>query len=218
MPNWTYNIIQIKGSKKELEEFLNKHCEPRKYQNHLDEEVDYMYFDFNTFIPEPQSIEECIEKYGEDYVIKEGEDRHLQFTDDRKWFDWYSWHLDYWDTKWPACDSEVEMIDGENEDECTVEIRFSTAWSPCMSVINKMIEMYKGLDIRYWYSEEQGLPINGYIESIHGKVDRSEEDASTVEKAREICIFVQGWDPLAEDDDEAEAEDEDETDVTNAEA
>ena len=70
------------------------------------------------------------------------------------------------------------------------------------------------ITIRYWYSEEQGLVYNGYIESIHGNVDRSEEDASTVEKAREICIFVQGWDPLAGGEDE----DEDEMDAIDAEA
>ena len=86
--------------------------------------------DFNKIIPEPTSKEECSTKYGNNY-IDEG-NKHLQHTDDKPWFDWYSWHNEFWGTKWNACSPFTKDND---------EISFETAWcepEPILEALSKM--------------------------------------------------------------------------------
>ena len=104
------------------------------------------YFDFNKIVPEPTSKEECIQKYGERYVDKG--DKPLQHSDDDKWFDWYSWHVDFWGTKWGACDTYI--IDDNT-------ISFSTAWSEPTEIWSALSKKYPDETIEVYAEYEEGF-------------------------------------------------------------
>ena len=98
-------------------------------------------FDFNKIIPEPTSIEECPEPY-----------RHAIYKpitpdNERPWFDWWSWRIYHWGTKWNACD--VYLYDHEDY----IIIEFNTAWSPCNPIIFKLIELHPELTFDYYFYE-----------------------------------------------------------------
>ena len=105
MPNWTYNQVRMKGIGNN--ENLFSYSEKGE-----------KYFDFNKIVPEPKSEEECREKYGEKYIDNGA--CNLSHDESDKWFNWYSWHCDFWGTKWNACDSYV--VDDNL-------VTFDTAWS-----------------------------------------------------------------------------------------
>ena len=111
MPNYVYNTITLPGIGIFDEKFYTV-------------EDNKTYFDFNKIIPEPESSNECIEKYGAGYldtVDEEGHSlKHLDHSEGKPWFDWYGWHNTFWGTKWGAM--ALEVIDDNT-------IKFITAWS-----------------------------------------------------------------------------------------
>ena len=124
MPNITTNTMTLKGIGVFDEKFytLDDEGTPR--------------FDFNKIIPEPESENECIEKYGTWYLDHADENgnsvKHLDHSEGKPWFDWYGWHHEYWGTKWNAfC---LEVLDADT-------IRFQTAWTapePIFRVLSRM--------------------------------------------------------------------------------
>lgn len=121
MPNWTYNTITVAEGDCDLRQFLSEN-EGKKY------------FDFNLIIPEPKTKEECIEKYGEQYI--DNENSHLMHNESDEWFNWYDWHCDFWGTKWNACNSYVE----DNDDGKSAN--FDTAWDAPKPIFQKLSEMF----------------------------------------------------------------------------
>ena len=80
-------------------------------------------------------------------------------TDDR----WYNWRLANWDTKWDACDVDIEEERyGElNKLECfTAE--FDTAWSPPEAICHALREMFPDVSIS-WFFDEPGMEVAGYL-------------------------------------------------------
>lgn len=127
MPNWTYNELSVVG-KCNLLDYLSVG------------KNGYKYFDFNKIISEPGTVEECIAKYGVEY-IDEG-DKHLEHNGNKDWFNWYKWHVDFWGTKWNSCDTEI----------CDKIISFSTAWTSPEPVFKKLSELNPD-DKFYVYSD-----------------------------------------------------------------
>lgn len=130
MPNWTQNIMVVRGTEIAVEYFLKKYIDSTGA------------FDFNKVIPEPKTKEEC----PEEYLIEEGKEEHTSSI--KPWFDWYHWRCDHWGTKWNAACTMItpkslctttrasKRVHGKTWYE--VEITYDTAWSPPMPVIEKL--------------------------------------------------------------------------------
>jgi hypothetical protein len=151
MPNDCENKLMIRGTHEDLKVFVS---------NHIRQNEDNEWFlDFNTIIPEPNAPSECDAKY----VMSDGETRHLQLPKGKEWFDWYSWRVDNWNTKWGAYDCSIT----ENYD--LIVVYYCTAWSPSIPIINKLIEMYPNLVFDYSYYE-CGCMLGGTIIGHNGRV------------------------------------------------
>ena len=136
MPNYCENKLFIKGSSDIIKDLVSKH-------------FDEGHFSFDTIVPEPKTFDECPLKF----VIPEGDRKvRLDSFPGKEWFNWYDWRCEFWGTKWDASDTSysicaTSLIDSE------LNIFFTTAWSPCINIIRKLIELYPELDIDYQYFE-----------------------------------------------------------------
>jgi hypothetical protein len=167
MPNDCENKLLIRGTHEDLEIFA---------KNHLRQNEDNEWFlDFNTIIPEPKTPSECNAKY----VMQNGETRSLQLCEGREWFDWYSWRVDNWNTKWGAYDCCIT----ENYD--CLAIDYFTAWTPSKPIINKLIEMYTNLVFDYSYYE-CGCMLGGTITGYKGSA--TAYDCESADELREFAI------------------------------
>ncbi len=155
MPNIVTNTMTLKGIGVFDEKFytLNDEGTP--------------YFDFNKIVPEPESESECIEKYGTCYLDSVDERgysiKRLYHNDGKPWFDWYSWHCEFWGTKWNAfC---LEVLD-------TDTIRFQTAWGAPDPIFGKLSRMFPDVEVLVHSEYEDG----GIVDSIYknGEVISSE--------------------------------------------
>lgn len=68
---------------------------------------------------------------------------------------WYDWCREHWGTKWNACDCEI--VDADT-------IKFQTAWSAPIPVIDKLAEMYPEAHIEHWWADENTGSNTGYRE------------------------------------------------------
>lgn len=184
MPNWCENKLTIRGTKEALNKFLTE-CFS------VDSCGD-MYLDFNKIIPEPLVPQDC----DSNYVIKPNEDRHLMFDDDRTWFDWYSWHCDYWGTKWNSSSTYI------NEDGDDLVVWFNTAWSPCIPIIIELINKYPELYFECAYFEP-GCWFAGIIsKDDEGNYYDEEIPSSEIKKFSIDQLFMtqEYYDELEEDE------------------
>lgn len=145
MPNWCSNILVIRGTKQQRENFKNKYCELVKV-GWNDKEV--LSISFNKVIPEPTSIEEC----PEEYILRTKEDarrEHLEWDENnpRKWFNWYKFHCNKWGCKWDCDPSNAE------ETDTALKLHFATPWGPPYGIIVKFIEDNSGLKISGRFDE-----------------------------------------------------------------
>lgn len=132
MPNWCYNNLHIgvenhKQLVKVIQAITNDSDQP---------------FDFNRIIPMPEELEstkspnktnpdELKAKYG--------------------FSDWYEWRCFNWGTKWNA--SEVELTLNSPKE---MSIRFDTAWSPPIPVIEAIAKKFPFTSITLDWEEESG--------------------------------------------------------------
>lgn len=142
MPNWVTNTIYLEGIGKR-EEF---------YRTFTEDGIEKKAFDFNVFIPEPKTEEECRKLYDGDRYIdtideKGRSARALMHDDGRNWFDWYQWHCDFWGTKWNACDTQI--LDDDT-------VKFDTAWGEPGPIFRKLSSMYPGVIIDIFCDLETG--------------------------------------------------------------
>lgn len=114
--------------------------------SHSPEELEEKYFiDFNKIIPEPTTIEEC----PEDCRVKRAIEAHIEADSERPWFDWYTWHNEFWGTKWNAYDSYSIV------NKSSITFVFLTAWSMPYPVIKRLKILGYDFDIR-WADEDYG--------------------------------------------------------------
>jgi len=93
--------------------------------------------------------------------------------------DWYEWALEYWGTKWDACETYI------NDNS----IYFDTAWTPCTLVIQKLAELYPWLEIEHSYFEP-GVPLAGVDTYKNGElVSANMYDSNTKEFNRLVQFF-----------------------------
>lgn len=145
MPNWCNNILRIRGTKKQREEFKAKYCELVKVDWR---ENEILMIDFNKVIPEPETIEDCPEKY----LIRNKEDAdraHLAWDENnpRRWFNWYKFRRDKWFCKWPG-----DPYDS-TESKTMLRLDFDTPWGPPLGIIAKLIKDHPELKISGRFDE-----------------------------------------------------------------
>lgn len=147
MPNWTQNIMIVRGTKTALDYFLKKYIDSTGN------------FDFEKVIPEPKTEDECPEKY----IVKEVEG-HIS-SSYKPWFNWYDWRVDNWGTKWNSSSTMVSPVTlctvtrtskrANKKSWYEVEINYDTAWAPPDGVISALQD------------EFHDAMINGDIEIDH---------------------------------------------------
>lgn len=144
MPNHVRTVIRFKNLK-EKDDF---ECLTRMLARPLAKKDDMFtpdhedwIMDFNKIIPEPETIDECPEKFRR----TEKKDT-IETLEDRPWFNWYAWRLTYWGTKWGAYDGYC--IQGAT----TFTFVFSTAWSVATPIINKLPLL--GFNFEVLYADE----------------------------------------------------------------
>lgn len=76
----------------------------------------------------------------------------------------YSWAIENWGQKW-----YVDKADWEDWDNTYYRATFDTAWSPCIPVIKKLIDLCPGLDFTFSYSEP-GCAFLGWIYASDGEI------------------------------------------------
>lgn len=152
--------------------------------------------DFNNIIPMPEGLDieaslkgkRCYELYDEYvkkiaeigredadiyvyYVEKCGSEENLllgkQYYENVQKYGtptWYEWRNAHWGTKWNA----YWCKNYEQDPEVNTEIEFYTAWSDVSGLIQKLSEMFEGVEIDYWWADENiGFNV-GYKEYYSG--------------------------------------------------
>lgn len=143
MPNWCDDRLILKGNVKDIKDLINKY-----FTNNT--------IDFEKIIPEPKTEKDCPSQY----IVKKEENRHIIPDEGREWFDWYGFHLIEWGTKWIVNDRYIikrkdiiKLEEACGKEEIKIDYYFMTAWSPCIKIIEKLIELYPDLDITFAYYE-----------------------------------------------------------------
>lgn len=143
MPNVTINILKMKDIGKKdwfvsgVETFRDGSERP------------YFYFDFNNIIPEPETEEECPDRYN----LNITPDDSIQIRTDKPWFNWYEWKYDTWGTKWNGFECKIINDDA---------IKFETAWSPADGVMQELSKTYyKDRVLLLFYNDE--FDCNWYV-------------------------------------------------------
>ena len=103
-------------------------------------------FSFTWAVPYPNTKEECLEKYGKEYITEDPEKDHIQKDEDKPWLNWYDFQRDFWGCKWDA--SEVYYGDSN--------IYFDSPWSPPYKFIEALAEKLPDIPFCFNYAEEQG--------------------------------------------------------------
>lgn len=154
MPNWCYNIMTIRGDKKELKRFK----EFSKTENHTENNL----LDTNKFIPYPQKFREMDKKdCNNSFNVKKKE----ELVDGMNGYDWCCCN---WGTKWGICRASIRK-----ETDKMIVYDYDTAWSPAIPVMMKMSELFPKLTFEFDISYE-GDNIVDHMLISKGKIIKSE--------------------------------------------
>jgi len=171
MPNYCENDLYVYGEPEKLKEF-------KEYAKGSGG-----WIDFNKFIPYPEKFKKQDDKANRWSELKNKKDDELSGdekkekillsmeADERGYITdgynsgGYEWCLKNWNTKWNACNVELN----DNIEEGILTYYFDTAWTPPLPVIKKMSEMFPELkfELRYF---ECGAGFNGLFKCFGGKV------------------------------------------------
>lgn len=94
--------------------------------------------DFNKIIPEPEQESDCDKSY-----ILNKDATNIEIIDDKPWFDWYTWRMAHWGTKWNAfaCYTEIG--------KSYITFKFATAWLPAIRIIERLNLLGYNFTVRY---------------------------------------------------------------------
>ena len=176
MPNWCNNRLEVSGDTNELKKFLKIGIteQPVRYSETGEKELVWR---MSKYLPTPEPLSRTIspardckwvnewdvnnakkrKENGEDVVIPEliecangteekREDLIRQYGTDN----WYDWNVMNWGSKWD-CSSEEMGFDTDNENYIT--INFTSAWSPPIKWLGKVIKMFPNLNFKLVFME-----------------------------------------------------------------
>lgn len=192
MPNWVSNSINVTplpNSSATLDEFRER----------LNSKPDFMVdeerpFSFHMFVTPTDITRE--EYYGKE-ITHTNPETGATITGSEGGV-WYEWNNENWNTKWDACDSDV---DDNPEYIC---IKFETAWAAPYKVVDAMSRQFPELVFDVWWEEEQGYGaeytiINGTLNSLH-EWDSPDSHAEYVKQGKDcICTWESDEDYWYED-------------------
>lgn len=152
MPNWVYNTLSIEGSPELIQKVKTQLNQPYEFQNtdFITNEVKTTTYS-NPVIAFWNIVQPPKEKHDLYHASANG-------SEDKTW-NWYSWNVSNWGTKWDIGvhnDEKYSDTGIEEETDKTVVYKFNTAWSPPLPVIEELSTQYPELEITLEYEEEQG--------------------------------------------------------------
>jgi len=138
MPNWCYNYMTVKGTKRELAKFVNDiTVADVKVEGDNPPRVTVEY-DMNKLVPlDPRASKEV------KTTIADGTEKvFTAFSTESDGFDGFMDAVVTWGSKWGACNVEIDdpALDGK-----TLSMRYESAWSPCDALVIKISAMYPKL-------------------------------------------------------------------------
>lgn len=149
MPNWCYNVITFKSNEDMLKAF--KDFKPEITATNVFELPE---FSFDLIAPAPKTKEECVEKYGVEYLDYGSNCLiNMEFSQD-EWLNWWKWRSEFWGTKWDC----KEVIQEGNS------IYFECPWNPPVPIFETMSKK-TSVSFMVSYAEEQGAVICGHFYS-----------------------------------------------------
>lgn len=179
MPNWCYNLLEIKGTKNDIEQFYNENKSISDKTNNKDSSDDVQQLDFYNSVPIPKEEEE----------------------------NWYEWNIQNLGTKWNIHDAYyefTEIIDKESafntiktiycktkESDHVLQLgsiikkfftsyecnyHFNTAWEPPTAWLYKIGKKYPNLRFKLTF-EEQGCDFCGYKIIENGEIIETKSES-----------------------------------------
>lgn len=214
MPNHTANILEICGSKSEIDRFVQQVTS--KY-----EDGDDHNFDFNKIVemPECLNIGGVPGDSGEPEAVlqakiddpktedwdREQADKVLQMRKNKRevgYASWYDWCIDKWGTKWGAYDIGDWQFFAHN-DKYFGCLYYQTAWSPPTELLIEASRQFHDLNfVNLAVDEGGGFVVQQFFDN--GELSEIDYDWSSEEgiAIRQKCGY---W----YDDEEEDYEDED---------
>lgn len=144
MPNWTKNFVAVNfktiADKERFVDFVKSESRDFDFLNVIP-------FDFNN----------------KKYIVENPEDRTFEaISAEHSDFNWYAYCNDKWGTKWNACECEIT-----EEDECSIEYYFETAWSAPDGIYKKLKKLFPEVEINWTVSyEDDGYDTEYNIEDV----------------------------------------------------
>lgn len=161
MPNHVRTVVKFKNLKSEedFEYLLNTIGRKLKIEDDMfTVDHDDWVIDFNKIIPEPTSIEDCPAQD----IIKDEHKCGISVDPRKPWFNWYSWRLTNWNTKWGAYDGYTERSSN------SLTFVFSTAWSFAEPVIKRLTLLNYNMEV-YYADESWGTNCGKVTYSVRTK-------------------------------------------------
>lgn len=143
MPNWVSTTASVKGSREELQKFLDGIKDNRILE---------------SYVPCPEELRETMSGFSNDEEKME-ELRKKQEVNIAKYGhkDWYEWQYEVWGTKWGDCDTHIEPMTQLSSGEYEVSIYFQTAWGSASAGFQQVSAMFPSLMFFFEYDEEAGF-------------------------------------------------------------
>lgn len=183
MPNWCSNDLVVTGNSSQLKDFVSKSVKE-----------DNMFY-LDGLVPTPpillQQTSPSMYRGDENdtQAKSEYEMRQNLLKLEYGFTDWYNWRVYNWGTKWDVSDSYVSV------DEDKVAISFESAWSPPISWVHRVCEMYPDLKFELYYMEE-GMGYCGKTIAENGELNIKEADIKYQDDNYndvEYCIEKHKW-------------------------
>ena len=147
MPNWCRNRVTASGDEKQISKIAEIFSDKKSIFNRIIQSPDWKRLpnEKGEFPKLHQELNKDGSVFYETYNFPDGK------NDDR----WYHWCINNWGTKWDLSELDMEY------DEESLELTFSTAWSPPEGIIAELRDKYPDLGFSCFY-DEPGMEAAGY--------------------------------------------------------
>jgi len=141
MPNWTFNVLYVRGDVKTVNSFMER-C------TIIDEKGVKNILSYSGILPMPNELN--IDETGHP-----SEELKLTYKENEKKFghkNWYSWRLANWGVKWDiSCDGVNLVVKDEGK---TLRYEFSSPWNSPQSWFEKAVEIFPTLELSLYSQYE----------------------------------------------------------------
>lgn len=158
MPNWCDNVVEISGTKEQIDRVQKAFAEGRLC---------------DEFLPIPEELKGTTAPSREDEATREA------LIEKYGAADWYDFCVNNWGTKWDVGGDEGGYCPGRDSDEY-ITLTFQSAWAPPTGIYPVLEDL--GMTVRAYYYEPgcafAGIYEDGYDEcySLEGSADEVEAD------------------------------------------